>query len=86
MKKAARRGGIGPRGKRQAIVGEKLIRLSDGEARLHEELACGHFVPGEYDKNGDSVSSGGMLVKSRICRQCLDKAPAGPPGEIVDFE
>jgi hypothetical protein len=74
----------GPRGKRQAIVGEELVRPAGAaEADLYEKLACGHFLLGVYNRDGDSCSAGGMPVKSRICRQCLNGDPVGPPGEIV---
>jgi len=74
----------GPRGKRQAISGEALVRGKDGILRLHEVLACGHYVEGVYNRQGESCSAQEMPVKSRICRQCLDRAPPEPPGEIVD--
>lgn len=74
----------GPRGKRQKIVGEELIRLPDGACHLHEKLACGHFVKGVYNEYGEPCSGGGMSVETRICRQCLAKTPPGPPGEIVE--
>lgn len=74
----------GPRGKRQAIVGEELIRLKDGQAYLFEKLACGHFMKGVYNRHGESCSAGEMAVKSRICRQCLNGEPAVPPGETVE--
>jgi len=75
----------GPRGKRQPIVGEELIRLKDGQAYLFEKLACGHFQKGVYNRQGESCSALEMAVKSRICRQCLNKEPAVPPGEIVEL-
>ncbi len=76
----------GPRGKRQSIVGEELIRPSgEKECYLYEKLACGHFVKGVYDRNGESCSAREMPVKSRICRQCLNGDPALPPGEVVQL-
>ncbi len=74
----------GPRGKRQAIVGEELVRLpGETEASLYEKLACGHFIRGIYNRHGEPCSTGEIAVKSRICRQCLNKEPPGPPGEVV---
>lgn len=38
---------------------------------------------GVYNEHGESCSTGGMSVETRICRQCLNREPAVPPGEIV---
>lgn len=38
---------------------------------------------GVYNEHGESCSTGGMSVETRICRQCPNRKPAVPPGEIV---
>lgn len=77
----------GPRGKRRKIVGEELIRLRPGEsAALYEVLECGHRQLGRYDADGLPCTENGTPAASRICRQCYDGRPTGPPGEVVRQE
>jgi hypothetical protein len=74
----------GPRGKRQAIVGEELVRLRPGDpSDLYDVLACGHRQKGTFGRDGLPSTSGGMPVTTRICRQCKDGKPAGPVGEVL---
>lgn len=74
-----------PRGRKQSIVGEALIRVDPHhKASLFEILACGHYQPGVYNEDGDSCNAQTKKpVTFRICRKCIVGATKGPPGEVV---